>query len=683
MTYTSLEDLLKAICNSIRGREGSTGLIDHQDIPSRIDALSKLEAEELSDIHIWKKSTATEEYTVTETETANVNLSYYNPADINDWDKVSYADEIKVVSGEITLVNPVSITLNSTSDISVLLGKYVYSGNTKLYYRIPEDATIKYIVPTYGTSYCIRASVAMKLSVSTAATEGGELIGYVVSTDKSDYPEDGNVDDGFRYVYIGNAASVNDGLDTSDATATASDIAFAKTAYVNGAKVIGTHKCVEGSDTSDATAEAGDIREGETAYVNGMKVTGTLPVKTSQNIGNYSVGVNYREGSDSDAFFNINGTLSGTNIYEDATITMMANGERFGDAKAEDVAKGKTFTSKNGLLVTGTHECEEVLDTSDATAQASDILKGATAYVNGTKVTGTHVCESGIDTSDATATATDIEEGKTAYVNGEKVTGTVKAFVSQAVWNNIAPIHDNTDIVLKANTDTPYLFRKGVAIKSPLTNYGDVTPEEVASGKTFTSESGLKVAGTVVTREADGKNWGWNTLSPQTMNDGKVGFVKTLTDPRLYKTGSNVMLTGDASEFGNATATDVAEGKTFTSAAGLLAVGTMKAQSGGLVTKTGTVTDKQTIETGLSKIHHFIMYKEDFAETGLIDLKYLNEGTNKQVLGCSSYSTYSKGISLTDMYMTVTGGTFKLSATTTSYKLSSGKTYTWVAIGEA
>lgn len=207
MTYASLEELFKAICNSIRAKDGSTNLIDHQSIPSRIDALNGLEAEELSDIHIWKKSTATEEYTVTETETANVNLSYYNPSNIDNWDTVKYADEIKVIDGEITLVNPTSITLNADSDYDVLLGKYVYSGNTELYYRIPEDATIKYIVPTYGISYYIRASVAMKLSVSTAATEGGELIGYVVSTDKSDYPEDGNVDDGFRYVYIGTAAS--------------------------------------------------------------------------------------------------------------------------------------------------------------------------------------------------------------------------------------------------------------------------------------------------------------------------------------------------------------------------------------------------------------------------------------------------------------------------------------------
>ena len=39
MAYSTLKDLFTGICNAIRTKEGSTGIINHQDIPSRIEAL--------------------------------------------------------------------------------------------------------------------------------------------------------------------------------------------------------------------------------------------------------------------------------------------------------------------------------------------------------------------------------------------------------------------------------------------------------------------------------------------------------------------------------------------------------------------------------------------------------------------------------------------------------------------
>lgn len=50
------------------------------------------------------------------------------------------------------------------------------------------------------------------------------------------------------------------------------------------------------------------------------------------------------------------------------------------------VLDGYTFHDKSGAVLTGS--CDYDADTSDATAQASEILATKTAYVNGAKVTG-------------------------------------------------------------------------------------------------------------------------------------------------------------------------------------------------------------------------------------------------------------------------------------------------------
>lgn len=57
------------------------------------------------------------------------------------------------------------------------------------------------------------------------------------------------------------------------------------------------------------------------------------------------------------------------------------------DAQASDILAGKKAHNRTGNQITGT--CAFDADTSDATAGASEILSGATAYVNGSKVTGT------------------------------------------------------------------------------------------------------------------------------------------------------------------------------------------------------------------------------------------------------------------------------------------------------
>lgn len=151
---------------------------------------------------------------------------------------------------------------------------------------------------------------------------------------------------------------------TSDATATAETLLAPYTAYIDGKLVTGVFVPL---DTSGATAVENDIESGKTAFVNGKKVVGTLPV--NDRITRTSMKANrfYKAtvANITLPFVEVTGKIYPNNDAEKMImsgkqeLTMSVMATDLGDAKPEQILKGRTATSQYGLKIEGTLEVND------------------------------------------------------------------------------------------------------------------------------------------------------------------------------------------------------------------------------------------------------------------------------------------------------------------------------------
>lgn len=216
---------------------------------------------------------------------------------------------------------------------------------------------------------------------------------------------------------------------------------------------------------------------------------------------------------------------------------------------------------------------------------------------------------------------------------------------------------------------------------------------DLAANKQLIDADGNIVTGALIEVPAGGAVFGlYDHEMGGTKGDTKFNAAATwkndaLKDGLIIRYGARLGFRGfPTALLGDAELSDVAKGKTFTSAAGYLVEGTMEAAAGGgLAVKKGN-TSSPTIETGLSSIDYFVLMADTFSVAGLVQLLYRKPNNAVSYILCTSYTYNSTKTELNHASMasstllTIDGGKVTWNGTGTSAFMS-GASYMWLAFG--
>ena len=178
------------------------------------------------------------------------------------------------------------------------------------------------------------------------------------------------------------------------------------------------------------------------------------------------------------------------------------------DLTRADVVNGKYFHLPSGERTTGTNTKDA--DTSDATAIATEILSGATAYVNGTKITGS-MNNRGAVTGTISTVAGEYTV-PSGYHDGSGKVSIASAEQAKLIAANIrdgvtilgveGSMSGSEDVKATSTTITPY------------TTSQTITPADLGDYNSFTSVTVDAIAKTEVDNAAGGKTVTIGTVAP-------------------------------------------------------------------------------------------------------------------------------------------------------------------------